>query len=723
MYAGQMGESARGRISPDAARCGPHGLDLTPLFAPQSIAVVGASPDLGKPGGRCVAYLSQVGYPGRVYPVNPRYEEIGGLRAYASIESLPEPPDLAVFIIPAHAVVEAIGIAGEYGVRAAVVCSSGFAESGPEGRELENRLADAAGQSGMAILGPNCLGYFDAHAGVAATFTTALQLQTDAPAGRIAFVSQSGALGAGIFSVGRRAHAGLGMFVSTGNETCLGVAEVLRHLASDDEVGTILTYVEGVSDGRELVAAAREVRERGKRVVTIKVGRTDAGMRASRSHTGALAGSARVWDAALRRGGVIAVDTMQQLLDVGIALDAWPGDVGPRLGVVSMSGGAAALMADRAAEGGLEVPPLSAATRQRLQEVLPPFAGMDNPVDYGAVYGDLDAIEHVVRTVAAAPEIDLVAVFIGLTPEYVGQLEDRLARIAAEVAKPLLVSWLGAPASALAELRDRGVAAYDDPSRAVDAAAALAQAAAPLPSNASASPGAPGPAKAELERLCANGTTGVPEATMKALLAGAGAPIVREHLATTAEAAAEFARGLPHTVAVKVDADGLLHKTDIGGVELDVGHDDVKNAYARVTAAGADAGYTVRGAVVSQMAAPGAELIVGTRWDEQFGATILVGAGGVTAELLSDVRVELAPVTVDQAREMVRSLRTSPLLTGYRGDVPRDVEAVAELITDVSHFAAEAGEVLAELDLNPVVVYPEGEGCLILDAAAVLAQR
>jgi acetate---CoA ligase (ADP-forming) len=705
-------------VTPGGATIG-----LRALFAPRSIAIVGASPDLGKPGGRCVAYLSQVGYSGAVYPINPRYEEIGGLRAYGSVEALPEPPDLVVVVIPASAVPEAIAAAGRRGARAAVVCSSGFREAGPDGEKLERSLRQAASEAGIALLGPNCLGYFDARNGIAATFSTALQLDVAAPAGRIAFVSQSGALGAGIFSAGRLEHAGLGMFVSTGNEACLGIADVVRHLARDPDLSTMLVYIEGIGDGRAFVDAAREARNSGKRIVVIKVGRTEAGVRASRSHTGAMVGTSEVWEAAFRRCGALVADDMQHLLDLGVALDCWPVAAGSRIGVVSMSGGAGALMADRAAEAGLKLPVLSERTRAHLAEALPPFAGTENPVDYGAVYGDLDAIERTVRTVAAAPEIDVVAVFVGLTPGYVGRLEHRLAAVAADVDKPLLVAWLGAPPACLGELRGRGVPAYDDPSRMIDAAASLVHASRPLPANLPMSRDDDSALRVELERLRGHGQANVQEGVIKALLRDAGLPVVEEWHAVTALEARRLATEMGTNVAVKVDADGLLHKSDVGGVMLEVCPGDVEVAFRQVVAAGADAGYEVSGALVSRMARPGRELIVGARWDAQFGPTVIVGAGGVTAEILSDVRVELAPVSAEQAREMLGSLRIAPLLEGYRGERPGDLDAAAALVARVSQLVTEAGEVLAELDLNPVVVYPEGEGCLILDAAAVLAER
>ena len=694
-------------------------LDLGPLLAPESIAVVGASPDRSKPGGRCLGYLQDVGYAGRLFPVNPRYEEISGLPCYPDLESLPEPADLAIILIPSAGVVDSIGAAGRRGVRSAIVCSSGFAEAGPDGQLRERQLVEAAAGAGVVLLGPNCLGYFDARHAIAATFSTALQVDSAGSTGRIAFVSQSGALGAGIFAVGRLQQTGLGMFVSTGNEASIGITEVVRHLARDPDVTTLLCYVEGVRDGRAFVAAAREARQQGKRVVAVKVGRTDAGIRASQSHTGALAGTNEVWDAAVRRAGVIASDNMQNLLDVGIALDACSLNVGTRIGVVSMSGGAAALMADRAAESGLELPAFSTATRELLGELLPSFSGTANPVDYGAVYGDLAAIEGIVRIVGDADEIDIVTLFVGLTPAYVGVLEARLVELAQKCTKPLVVAWLGAPQQALATLRAAGIPAYDDPSRAVDAAAALALAGRPLPEDVQ--PGAS--IRAEVERLRVDDRLDVSERAMKGLLGSLGLPIAREAFATDAKEARMIADRFATRMVVKVDAEGLLHKSDIGGVTLNVAPDEIEAAFDAVVRAGRDAGYEVRGALVAEMAKPGLELIVGARWDAQFGPTVLVGAGGVMSEVLDDACVELAPVSVAQAHEMLMGLRIAPLLRGYRGEAECNALAAAEVVAAVSRLIAEAEGSLAEVDLNPVVVYPKGEPCLVLDAAGVLAER
>jgi len=697
--------------------------DLRPLFAPQSIAVVGASGDLGRPGGRCLSYIREVGFSGSVFGVNPNYEDIDGIPCVPGTAELPECVDMAIFLIPAAAVPAQIA-AAEGRFRSAIICSSGFAESGAAGVEREEELREAIEVGGIPVLGPNCLGYFDARHSVAATFSTALQVEAaDGAPGSIAFVSQSGALGAGIFGAGRQESAGLGLFVSTGNEASVGVAEVIRYLSTDPDLKTILCYVEGVRDGRAFVDAVRAARESGTRVLTVKVGRTDAGQRASKSHTGALAGSTALWSAALRRSGSIASNDMQALLGAGIAVDSFVEPVGPRIGIVSMSGGAAALMADRAEEVGLELPELDASVQSELSGVLPAYAGMANPVDYGAVYGDPDAIVETVRIVGRATEVDQVAVFVGLTPQYVGRLEPLIAEVAAELGKPVSVAWLGAPDSCLADLRGRGVVAYRDPSQAIDAVSALVEAGRPLTTNLHPDPTGDSEVRLRLEEARSDETADISEARMKGLLQVAGLPVTREAVVTSAEEAARFAAELGVPVAVKVDADGLIHKSDIGGVILGVAAEDVGAAFDAVVEAGRKAGFDPRGALISEMAPRGPELIVGARWDEQFGPSVLVGAGGVASEIIGDVSVELAPVTEEQASEMLASLQIAPILDGYRGEPAYDRRAVAKVIASVSEMVARSGGDLLELDLNPVVVYPKGEGCLILDAAGVLAEK
>ena len=700
---------------------------LRALFDPAAVAVVGASPDESKPGGRCLGFLLSYGYAGRIYPVNAKYRSIGTLACYPDLGALPSTIDLAVLLVPAEAVAGYLRDAAAAGARAAVVCSSGFAEAGSRGEQLQQELVDAAVQGDMAVLGPNCLGLVDLHHGLVASFSTALASDTPVKAGPVAFVSQSGAMGIAVFTIAQSESIGVGKFISTGNEAVLDFTDFLEHLSADPELSLILGYVEGIRDGRRFVAAARRARAAGKTVAILKVGRSDAGERAARSHTGALAGSARVYEAAFRRAGVLVVDDVRSLLDVAVAV-ATPRPVrGPNVGIVSMSGGAGVMMADACSAHGLDVTPLAAVTTKALAEVLPPFIGMGNPVDYGPVYGDIDAIEACVGHVAADAAVDQVLVFIGLSPGLAGVVEARLAAVQERSAKPLVVAWLGGPAAGIARLRELGVAAYDEPARAVAAAAYRVACGRPLPGPDLAAVAEPS-ALAELTRRTLRtvlyaGRNTLSEREVKQLIGGYGIAAGAEAFAATPTEALAAAARFGRPLAIKAESPDLLHKTDAGAVRLNVAPDDAAEAFRAVVAAAAAAvgADKVRGALIQPMAERGIEMLAGLRFDPQFGPTVTVGLGGVTSEVMADAITELAPIDGDLAKSMVARLRSARLLGSFRGAPAHDVEALGEVLVALGRLAIDAGPLLAELDLNPVIVHAEGRGCTVVDGAAVLS--
>ena len=694
---------------------------LDALFRPRSVAVVGATPDIGKPGGRCLRFLREFGFEGDIYGINPKYDEIDGIRCFPDLDSAPAGIDLVILIVPAQAVPTLVRTCGARGTRAAIACSSGFAETGPEGATLERKLAAAAAEAGVAVLGPNSLGLLDLNGALAATFSTALQMDVRLVAGPIALVSQSGAMGAAIFGLAQMEGIGVGTFVSTGNETVLGLSDYIRHFADAPDTRVVVGYLEGVRDGAELVAAGRYARERDTTVIVLKAGVTDAGAQAARSHTGALAGHAAVYEAAFRRAGILTASSPRELLDVALACASGRLPRGSGVGIASMSGGAGAIISDRLAQLGMDVAQLAAETRAAMASLMPGFAAVGNPVDYGGIYTDPDRIEELVRALAHDPGVDTLMCFIGLSPLMLGELDVRLERIRGEIDKPVVAAWLAGPPDGVRSLRERGVPAYEDPIRAANVVAAMRGAAQALRSEPEPEP--PRPAGAAVATL-PSGVLG--ERETKQLLAEYGVPVVQERLARTAKeatrAAAEF--GVP--VAVKAEADDLLHKSDAGAVKLDVVAADAAAAFEQVTAAAAASGAsTVHGAVIQPMARGGAvELLVGTKWDPQFGPVVVAGLGGVASEALDDVAIELAPLTTEHALAMLDRLRGRAVLGAFRGRPARDRTAAAELIVAAGRLAADAGSALAELDCNPVLLYPEGEGCLVVDAAAVIqAQR
>jgi acyl-CoA synthetase (NDP forming) len=695
--------------------------DLGALFAPRSIAVIGASPDLRKAGGRCVAFLRDFGYDGAVYPVNPRRTEIGGYRAYARIADVPGPVDLAIVLIDAAAVPAVVAEAGEAGVRGVIVCSSGFGELGPDGARLEAELVRVAEKYRLPVLGPNSLGLVDLEASLTATFSTALSFDGPLRSGPIALVSQSGAMGAAIFGVAQTdGMVGVGGFVSTGNEAVLGVTDVLSHIGAGERFSVLLGYVEGLDDGRRLVDGIRSMRAAGKDVVLLKVGRSDAGRAAARSHTGALAGRDEAWQAAFARSGAIRADSPQSLLDLGQVLVCPRRPRGDRVGVVSMSGGAGVLMTDRLVERGLRVAELDDANRRRIADALPGLPFVGNPLDFGPVYTDPRAVVTAVRCMAETPDVDLILVFLGLSPNLAGMVEQPLADIADDCGKPLVLAWLGGPVAGRQRLQALGVPAFPDPIRAADAAAALVQSARPLPAHLPHE-AADSAVRTRLRTLAADGVRELTERETKRLLADHGIPVTADRPAHSRAEAERIAAAGPGPYAVKAEATDLVHKSDVGAVRLNVGPAEAADAYDAVVAAARGTGAHVSGAVIAPMAPPGGvELLMGVRWDEQFGPLVLVGAGGVTSEVARDTAVDLAPVDHERALAMLTGLRTAPLFGEFRGRPAVDLDAAAEVLVRLGRLAADAGPVLRELDLNPLALYEPSVGVSALDAAAVL---
>lgn len=692
------------------------------LLTPRSIAIIGANPDPARPGGRVVAALRSLGYPGAVHPVSDKVREIAGYRCVASLDDLDGVIDLAVVVVRADRVPEALRDCGRRSIRNAVVLSSGFREVGGAGAALEQEIVDVAAEYSINVLGPNCLGFVDIRRKVAASFTTALDYASDV-IGDVALVSQSGAMGAAIFGIAQVENVGLSSFVSTGNEAVLGFADIVEELVGDTAPAALIGYVEGMADGRRFVEVMRAARRAGTRTAILKVGRTEAGQRAAQSHTGAMSGSDRVWDAALRRCGAQRAESPSQLLDLAMAYSSGAVPNGPRTAIVTMSGGAGVMMSDRAAELGLETPPLSVATVKRLGGFLPGFSAVANPVDFGGVYTDPKALVRLIETVAEDDGIDVVALFVGLTPSLVNRFESELAAIVQRVGKPVIVCWLGAPAEGLSNLRRARVPTAVDPIRAIDMVHALVASTDLLPRNPSSTLDQAG-LTSLLRSIPAPDSGVLAEAASKTLIQAVGIPVTTEVWVSTEADAVAAAADLGERVVVKVDAAGLLHKSDVGGVKVGVPRDDVGGAFRDVTEAARRSGYEPGGAIIAELAdQTRIELLVGTRWDPQFGAVVAVGAGGTTSEVAQDVCIDLAPVDADRAREMIESLRCAPLLHEFRGGPAFDVTAAAAAVAAASELASALGPALSELDINPLAVNVEGRGCVALDAAAVVSQE
>ncbi len=705
------------------------GLDR--LFRPQSIAIVGASEDFVKISGRPLKFLLDKGYPGRIFPVNPKYEKVAGLPCYPSVAAVPEPVDLAIVALPAASVVDALRECVAKGVRSAVVFSSGFAEMGAEGRQLERQVAEIVRRAGLRLCGPNTLGFMNAFDRVMATFSQAGE--GEAPPGPVAFVTQSGAFGTALFGLARQRGLSFGYFVNSGNEADLGFADVLGYVVADPRVRVIAGYIEGLKDGRKLLGVAEEALKLGKPIVISKVGRSAAGARAALSHTGSLAGSDRVYSGVFRQKGIIRATDEEELLDLASAFSLCPLPEGRGFGIVTQSGGAGVLMADRAEELGLVVSDLSDETKTALRRVVPAFGSVKNPVDITAQFiADPSLLRSSLEIVLRDPRVDAAIFYLGLMERFADQVVANLSAVHANARKPLLVAWAAAPEAGLKALREHGICVLPTATRAVNALRGLVEYAAARRrfTQGRAETETRAWSRAEtLEALihgvCAARRRILTTGESFALLSAYGIQVARSQLSRTKSEAVRAAELLGRPVALKIESPAIQHKSEANSLRLNVsGPEAVARAYeevkadARAHAPDAD----IQGVLVQEMVPDGVEVVVGLHQDLQFGPVVMVGLGGIFVEVLEDVAFRAAPLTRQDAEEMLQELRGRKILEGARGRPRGDIRSLIDVLLAVSRLAMDAAGQVAELDINPLIVLPDGSGAVAVDALTILAE-
>jgi acetate---CoA ligase (ADP-forming) len=680
---------------------------IADLFTPSSIAVIGASRRPRTIGHEVLRNLLRSGFNGPAYPVNPNARAIAGVRAYPTVIDVPDAVDLAIVTVPAAEVPEAVQQCAAKGVRGLVIISAGFAELGRDRADAERELVEYARRNGMRVVGPNCMGIINTNPAVSMNATFAPFVPTP---GRIAFSSQSGALG--IELLGRVAELGLGIstFVSVGNKADVSGNDLLQYWEEDADTDVILLYLESFGNPRKFARLARRV-SRKKPIIAVKSGRTQAGTRAAGSHTAALASSDVAVDALFRQAGVTRVDTLEELFDVAHVLAHQPVPSGRRVAIVSNGGGPGILAADACAGAGLEVPELNAETQASLRDFASPDAGIRNPIDLVAS-ATSDTYERALRTVLADEEID--AVLVIFVPPLVTQPEDvaRAIRAAADGAgpKPIVACFLGShgipDALRSTQPDERSIPSFAFPE---SAAAALGHAAGYGGWRRRPEGTVPDLPDIDTERaraIVAEQVAASPDGVWldadvaQSLCDCFGLPIVQTRLVGTAADAAHAAEELGYPVALKAGSSAIVHKTDVGAVRLNLAsEEEVSNAF---TAMEERLGDEMGGAIVQPMVSAGIEIIMGVTRDPLFGSLVVFGMGGTAAELVRDTALRILPITDLDAREMVRSLRTSPLLFGYRGSPPADVGALEQLLLRVGRLADVLPEV-AEMDCNPVI--------------------
>jgi acyl-CoA synthetase (NDP forming) len=677
---------------------------LTGLIAPQSLAVIGASEDAARIGGRPIAYSLSQKFHGPIYPVNPNRATVQGLPAFASLADVPGPVDAAVIAVPATGVEEAIAACAAKGVKAVVLFTAGFAEVSAEGAAHQARVVAACRAAGMRLLGPNSLGLFNARVGFYASFTSSVE-NGFPPPGRVGIASQSGAYGAHLFALSRARRVGTPIVVTTGNEADVTVGDVIGWLAEDAETDVIMAYLEGIRESASLLQGLATARKNRKPVVAMKVGRSVLGAAAAQSHTASLTGDDAVTEAVLRDFGVHRARTTEELVDIAYLAQKRVFPVRNTLGVITVSGGAGVLVSDAAETLGLALPPMPEATQLRLKQRLP-FASPVNPVDVTAqVINDPALVGEFAEAMYAEGGYGSILAFftqLGASAKLGPAIRDALVPVVQQNPERLFVMSILAPEASVQDYEDRGIAVMEDPSRATVAIHAMGRF-----GDAFAAPPPSAPPVVPLVTLPA-ATPDEHEA--KRLLAEIGIDAAPEALCASANEAVAFAERAGFPVVLKLASPDIAHKSEIGGVILGL-HDAaaVRAAHATLLerAARNAPGARITGVLAARQLS-GVECIIGIAQDLVFGPVALVGLGGIFTEIFHDVAHRLCPFGAAEAEALIRSLRGFPLLDGTRGRPKANVAALATALARLSVFAHQAGPLLRAVDINPIIVTADG---------------
>jgi acetyltransferase len=696
---------------------------LEAIFAPNSVAVVGASPDPSRLGHQVLRNIISHGYQGKVYPIHPKAEKILDLAAYPDVLAVPDEIELAVIVIPPQYVLEVVDQCGQKGVRGLIVITAGFKEIGGKGKELERQLLAKVQQYDMRMVGPNCLGVIDTVSNLNASFAALMPNE-----GNIAFMSQSGALCTAILDWSKASGIGFSRFVSMGNKADVDEVKLLQAWNDDPHSRVILAYLEGISDGSAFVSVARRV-TRNTPVVAIKSGATAAGTKAASSHTGSLTGSESAYEAAFTQSGILRARSMEELFDFALAFAYQPPIQGNRVAIVTNAGGPGIITTDAIERSAsLKMAEFSKETITRLQKDLPPTANVFNPVD---VIGDARSDRYRVALDAVLADQNVDAALILLTPQADTDNEgvaDVVIELGRKYEKPVATSFMGAVSlvEALEILNQNRVPNYAFPERAVSALAAMAshyvwkQQPEPEYVHYAAD-------QERVRKLFAkvreSGRVELGELEAREVIEAYGMRLPQSRLARSPEEAVQIANEFGYPVVMKISSPDILHKSDIGGVKVGLADSSaVRDNYELIEyrARKYSPNARVWGMLVQEMIRKGRELLVGVSRDPQFGPLVAVGMGGIYVEVLKDVAFRLAPISKQEIHTQLRAIRTFPLLRGVRGEPPADLDAIEDVVLRISQLVTDFPEIV-EMDINPLVVHNKGEGAIVLDARIILS--
>ena len=699
-------------------------MSLDAFFTPRSIAVIGASTNPHKLGYAVLENLVNGGYLSnerKVFPINPKSKEILDLPAYPSVLEVSDPIDLAVIVIPYQVVPEALRTCGEKKIPAAIIISAGFREAGMEGFEREQELVEISREYGIRLIGPNCLGVIDTITPMNASFSAGMP-----PKGPMDFMSQSGALGTAILDWAQAGRLGISKFVSLGNKADVSETDLLGAWGDDSASSVILCYIEGLPDGQEFIRTARTI-SKSKPIVALKSGITQAGSRAVSSHTGSLAGSEQAYQAAFNQAGVIRADSLEDLFDFALGFGYLTLLKGDRIAIVTNAGGPGILATDALERAGLKLARFDPERIRALEQFLPDSASAANPVD---VLGDAraDRYKFALEQVVSDPQVDGVLVI--LTPQAMTEIvetAESVAEIASRVDIPLLACFMGeARVKAGVEvLGAHNIPNYAFPERAARVFQAMIKyrdyQLKPLPVFETIEADRDLVRKT-IDRVLGEGRVSIGDAEARSIITAYGMDIPPSEIAETPERAVEIASEMGYPVVLKIASPDILHKTDVGGVKVGLGNPtDVRDAFELMTYRAQRYLPEARlwGCLVQKMVPPGLEILIGMNRDPQFGPLVTFGLGGIYVEILKDVAFRVAPYAREEVDEMLSEIRTSALLDGVRGDPPVDREAIIDALMRVGQLVIDFPEI-AELDINPFVAYPEGQGGIAIDMRLIL---
>lgn len=703
--------------------------DLRALLDPTSVAVVGAS-EGPRHGAEIMRSLLKLGYPGKIFPINPKYDKIYDLPCYHSLKDLPGPAECVVVAVGSQHVLDTVEEAAQVGAKAALVITAGFAEAGEEGKKLQQRLRQLARECGLRICGPNSLGFVNLHSRVA-LYSGALP--ETLCAGGVGVVAQSGSVCSAIGGAGR--GLGFSYVISSGNEADVCASEYMEFLVDDPRTQVILGFIEGFKEPERFVQTAEAALKKGKPIIILKVGRTEQSRRVTLTHTGSLSGSDAVHDAVFRQKGVIRVADLDELLEVGELFWGLRGKLleGDGVGMIAISGGETAMIHDLSEESPLHFPSLADTTKAELRKVLPEYAVIGNPLDVtGAGAVDRALYTKALNLLCQDDDVHLIAVMQDIrqghwiTPEIAGTV----VNAARQNSKPFLF-FTNVSRGLSQQVQDilisGNVPLLQGARESVKAMSSLAWYSRLRRARLNVPPAnlASSIASDQIRTSLKEQTGALGEHESKALLSQYGIPVCQEYLCTTMEEAQGIASKIGFPIVLKVASPQIPHKTDVGAIELGINsHLELAQAWNRITenvrtrAPQAE----VKGVLVQEMLSGGTEVIVGTARDPQFGLTVLFGLGGVFVEVLRDVALRVLPITRNDAEDMISEIRARQILLGARGRPRLDLEALVDVILMLSNLALDCQDLIGEIDINPLLVFPQGKGCVAVDALVALAR-